>query len=409
MEKLVLADLNLIITDKDTPRGFAAHTKALLMRAFLFNRVNVYLCNMKSPGLINEIKADLSTAYPFKFLEKSREGGLFFSQQNEIDRYTFTTDSGTEYLVKFFIPYPSSHYMEGTKEREYGVVGDRNINANSLTGENKAISVNATVMAITLDWIKRNPDFTLLIIRPVDIRRFRLVQMFIDNNLPKEFNVEYDSQNKILIKNLDAIRKIKDLGEATAVEKSELGAGVDHTVYPSINNPKIVYKMGSDYAVQGWYDLFKENPDLFPNVYKMGKTKMRLKRDKFMYNGEFFANVKAGTIVPVTYVEVEKLNTKRAEDEWVIMDEIMSELTKDDFGWDFQDFVMSYNRLETPKYIDRLKDLDNEIKLEFPEFYKIFARFVLLLDRIYEVKPAADLHKYNFGYDSKGNLKCIDI
>jgi hypothetical protein len=70
---------------------------------------------------------------------------------------------------------------------------------------------------------------------------------------------------------------------------------------------------------------------------------------------------------------------------------------------------MSYNRLETPKYIDRLKDLDNEIKLEFPEFYKIFARFVLLLDRIYEVKPAADLHKYNFGYDSKGNLKCIDI
>jgi hypothetical protein len=379
------------------------------MRAFLFNVGNVYLYYMKSPQLINEIKADLSTAYPFKFLEKSREGGLFFSQQNEIDRYTFTTDSGTEYLVKFFIPYPSSHYMDGTKEREYGVVGDRNINANSLTGENKAISVNATVMAITLDWIKRNPDFTLLIIRPVDTRRFRLVQMFIDNNLPKKYNVEYDSQNKILIKNLDAIRKIKDLDEANAVEKKHLGAGVDHTVYPSLKDPRIVYKLGSDYAVQGWFSLFKENPDLFPKVYNMRKTKMRLKKDKHMFNGEHFANIKAGTIVPVTYVEVEKMNTKKAVKEWDILDEIIADLTKDDFGWDFQDFVMSYNRLTTPKYIERLEDLENEIKLEYPEYHNIFLRFKVLIDRLYEVKPAADLHQYNFGYDSKGNLKCIDL
>ncbi len=200
-----------------------------------------------------------------------------------------------------------------------------------------------------------------------------------------------------------------DMDEGSAVEKPEIGSGVDHTVYPSVKNPKIVYKLGSDYAVSGWLDLFKENPDLFPKVFNSGKTKMRLKKDKYVYNGEYFANVKAGTIVPVTYVEVEKLNTKRAENEWEIMDEIITELTKDDFGWDFQDFVMSYNRLETPAYIERLEDLQNEIKLEFPEFYGIFVRFVTLLDRIFEVKPAADLHKYNFGYDSKGNLKCIDI
>ena len=86
-----------------------------------------------------------------------------------------------------------------------------------------------------------------------------------------------------------------------------------------------------------------------------------------------------------------------------------TELTKNDFGWDFQDFVMSYNRLTTPKYIERLEDLENEIKLEYPEYHNIFLRFKVLIDRLYEVKPAADLHQYNFGYDSKGNLKCIDL
>ncbi len=202
---------------------------------------------------------------------------------------------------------------------------------------------------------------------------------------------------------------INSMDEANPVEKKHIGAGVDHTVYPSLKDPRIVYKLGSDYAVQGWFSLFKENPDLFPKVYNMRKTQMRLKKDKYMFNGEHFANIKAGTIVPVTYVEVEKMNTKKAVKEWDILDEIVTELTKNDFGWDFQDFVMSYNRLTTPKYIERLEDLENEIKLEYPEYYKIFDRFKVLIDRIYEVKPAADLHQYNFGYDSKGNLKCIDV
>ena len=92
-----------------------------------------------------------------------------------------------------------------------------------------------------------------------------------------------------------------------------------------------------------------------------------------------------------------------------MVNEIIADLTKDDFGWDFQDFVMSYNRLTTPKYIERLEDLENEIKLEYPEYHNIFLRFKVLIDRLYEVKPAADLHQYNFGYDSKGNLKCIDL
>jgi hypothetical protein len=81
--------------------------------------------------------------------------------------------------------------MDGTKEREYGVVGDRNINANSLTGENKAISVNATVMAITLDFMEKNNDWYIITIHPIDPRRRKLVGNFLYKNIESyKFNIE---------------------------------------------------------------------------------------------------------------------------------------------------------------------------------------------------------------------------
>lgn len=66
---------------------------------------------------------------------------------------------------------------------------------------------------------------------------------------------------------------INSMDEANPVEKKHLGAGVDHTVYPSLKDPRIVYKLGSDYAVQGWFSLFKENPDLFQKYTICAKHK----------------------------------------------------------------------------------------------------------------------------------------
>jgi hypothetical protein len=149
---------------------------AVIMRNFAQEKPNLF------EHLIKEIGENLSSAYPFQYV-----GG-------ENSKYTFKTDS-FDYDV-LFTPqsgdYDTSYEPEsddGNYELIYKIKG-KNISELPLTGEGKAIKVNATVTAILLDFIKKNPNFISIMISPINEQRYNLLKKFIDNNLPSNYDVK---------------------------------------------------------------------------------------------------------------------------------------------------------------------------------------------------------------------------
>jgi hypothetical protein len=163
---------------------------------------------MKLLSVINEIATDLTKIYPFTKLAASNIPG-----EEGKTIYNFETESGKLYKVTFF-PISNRFYPDGTYVREYApydMLGwqGTGINDNSLTKENKALKVNATVMAITIDWLNNNKNldtFYQLLIKPVDKRRYRLVMMFIDNHIAGQYDISHDNslEDTIVIRNIGA-------------------------------------------------------------------------------------------------------------------------------------------------------------------------------------------------------------
>jgi hypothetical protein len=149
---------------------------AVIMRNFAQAKPNLF------EHLINEIGEDLSSAYPFQYV-----GG-------ENSKYTFKTDN-FDYDVLFTLEdgdYDLAYDSpsdDGNYELIYKIKG-KNIGELPLTGEGKAIKVNATVTAILLDFIKKNPNFISIMISPINEQRYNLLKKFIDNNLPSNYDVK---------------------------------------------------------------------------------------------------------------------------------------------------------------------------------------------------------------------------
>jgi hypothetical protein len=123
---------------------------------------------IKLRQILNELAFDLSTAFPFKYI-----GGKY-------NEYTFETDQNS-YKVAF---KPDG---ESTYERVYHTTNRGLGNNFEDTQEGKPIPINATVMKITLDFIERTPNFSMIYIVPISRSRFNIVKRFIENNLPKKY------------------------------------------------------------------------------------------------------------------------------------------------------------------------------------------------------------------------------
>lgn len=146
---------------------------------------------MKLLDIISEIATDLSNVYPFEYYPPANS----FSST---EYYNFETENQS-YVVRFYPSQPKKYYPEGSYGRDYmtrdmmAMSGIEPISDKSMTGENKALKVNATVMAITMDWFEKHPDFTQLVIEPVDERRLRIVKQFVDNAVGGKYDVTIDS------------------------------------------------------------------------------------------------------------------------------------------------------------------------------------------------------------------------
>lgn len=353
---------------------------------------------MKLGNLITEIATDLSIAYPFEKMAQRADPAERF------DRYRFST-GGSEYLVKFFTPYPASQYMEGTIEREYGVYGEKNITADSLTGENKAIRVNATVMAITLQWINEHPDFTLMIIRPMDIRRFNIVKLFIDSYLGGKYDITYGENGEVIrIKNMPAIRALRNMNESMqeidelAIKLKPLyGFGSSHNIYSTNRYPDRLIKIEKQPGeVDRWYELFIERPDIFAKTYGKGSLKLKDKN---------------GVINNIMYVMVEKLETKPFLQLWMHIEQHLDNYSRviDAPVRSLQHYINEYLFNEGDSSDELWNGFMDYIRKTNGADYVRLNVFLNLLNEIYELKPSGDVHKDQFGYDDNGNLKCLDI
>lgn len=182
--------------------------------------------------------------------------------------------------------------------------------------------------------------------------------------------------------------QIRELGTR---KKSPLGHGIEHEIYFSEKKPNVVYKVGESDVVNEWYEVFKSNPDIFPVVYKSGKTN----KDDFYY------------------VELEKLDTEKFEDEW---DDL--ELSLEDIGALDVDRGENFTDLYTLEGTSSKKfiEIGKSLKKYNKTMYDFYIKFLDLLKRCEREQlkvtgkdTLVDAHKHNFGYSKDGKIKCLDI
>jgi len=169
-------------------------------------------------------------------------------------------------------------------------------------------------------------------------------------------------------------------------KKGLLGRGAMHKVYPSEINPDMVYKIGEKEIVDMWYDIFRRYPNIFPRVYKRGVTRVK----------EF------GKEMEVSYVMLERLDTERSKREW---GDINRYIVENNLAISFGGLMVDYkNSIEDIVKIYEYMEENGEDWLS-----EVYKRFVVLIGKVVDVYGDADIHDDQFGYDSRGRLKCLDL
>jgi hypothetical protein len=196
------------------------------------------------------------------------------------------------------------------------------------------------------------------------------------------------------------------LNELGTKPKDVYDRGAFHMIYQSKNNPNVLFKIGTQTMVDTWVEVFKSRPDLFPIVKRVGTTNYKFPKDFVEIDPTTYELIKhnAGDTVKIKYVEIEKLDVNRASIHWDRLDDYLRSLT----GKTLQKYLTSLSiddslENEFIEIGDQLQEKGNKF------LYDIFRDFHNLLIQVYELKPAADVHRRNFGYDNNMNLKMLDI
>lgn len=154
---------------------------AIIMRNFAEAKPKLF------EHLITELSYGLENALPDNKI--TYIGG----KNNE---YIFSTYKDGKKLNDYKVAFKPDG--ESTYERVYHTT-NRPLGKNfddTQEGVVTAVKVNATVMKITLDFMKRNPNFTMIYIVPISRSRFTAVKKFIENNLPSNYSFEAESNDK---------------------------------------------------------------------------------------------------------------------------------------------------------------------------------------------------------------------
>lgn len=127
---------------------------------------------------LNEVGESLDNIYPWKLRKGSDNIYLFKA-------------GDVKYVVQFM------DNGGGSYERIYHTVKEGDVDSDIMTNKGNALKVNATVMAVTLDFLNKNNKWYELIIHPLDSRRLHLVLNFLNKHLHS--NVKYEVDNGIIL------------------------------------------------------------------------------------------------------------------------------------------------------------------------------------------------------------------
>lgn len=208
-------------------------------------------------------------------------------------------------------------------------------------------------------------------------------------------------ENVHRIKQIMGILSEEDIIELNITDKKAVGYGVEHNVYKSIKYPNKLIKVGPDFIVNEWYYMFEENPDIFPKVYGMYPLKNRewirkigikpFQQHNFFDESEYY------------YVVIEELDTNKFLNLWNRMNDVNKEVNDVNKPPSFL-FYMINNPYKYEDNWDKLLNhtKDTTISNEVEMFYS-------LIKKLHEVKDDPDLHQGQFGFDSEGVIKTLDI
>lgn len=200
---------------------------------------------------------------------------------------------------------------------------------------------------------------------------------------------------KIVDEYRSELSKTNLLNEMNIKDKTIINHGVEHNIYKSIKYPNKLIKVGPDFIVNEWYYMFEENPDIFPKVYGMYPLKNREWINKIGIKPSQQANFFDES--EYYYVVIEELDTKKFMNLWNRMNDVNREIQE----------VSLIDMMEYDGYEENWDNLldhtkDSNIFHEIEMFYS-------LIQRLHEVKDGPDLHEKQFGFDSEGILKALDI
>lgn len=197
----------------------------------------------------------------------------------------------------------------------------------------------------------------------------------------------------------------ESLDEIKMTQKSEFGSGCFHCVYKSEKNPDRLYKIGHKQIVSQWVNIFKNNPKIFPRVYRVFQSKK--KPDNWI-------------------VEIEMLNTRNAKRDFEMVSNYVNgayrnrELKdKKRFGDRYpftlrNIFELDEIGVKVPEYINVLNDYMHEANASASD-RMLAIKWVKTIYSVYKMLGnkfkfnGRDLHSDNVAYDDNENIKIIDI
>jgi len=222
--------------------------------------------------------------------------------------------------------------------------------------------------------------------KPVFDTPFPEVKEYLKKDLERYAYEVYQQSLSKVNKNVESLSPV-----LKTREKDVFGSGIEHQIYASKSNPNVLFKVGHRDTVDEWLDVFKSNSEIFPKVFRSGKMK-----DKDIY-----------------YVEIEKLNTSKFENDWDDLELALEDIGALDVdrGESFTDLYINEGS-DSSKFVEIGKKLSKYNK----EAYNFFINFLKTIKNseraILKVKgkdTLVDAHKYNFGYGSDGKIKCLDL
>lgn len=173
--------------------------------------------------------------------------------------------------------------------------------------------------------------------------------------------------------------------------REPIAQGLEHRIFSSKKNPDILFKIGEAEIIDEWVDTFKNDPMVFPIIYRVGY--MPDKNYKF--------------------VTLEKLDTKKFEEKW---DDL--ELALEDIGAVDVDRRESFTDLYANEGTDSkvFSEIAIELKKHNKEVFDFYIDLLKVIKRAEKIQndtlkkdTLVDAHKYNFGYDKESKLKMLDV